>query len=328
MGWILTRCSAMRDERSPFTAALPQATMAGQQLFGREEAATMPEHRSPCPGAGRSGFRSQIEPLSPARWRVEFTARAELREKLDRARELLSHAVPSGDLSELFERALDALLEKETRKRFGRISKLSGAGAERPRKTRTLKESSRHVPVEVERAVWERDAAQCTFVDEQRRRCSERRFLTFEHRQPYARGGPSDRDNLCILCSAHNQASAREAFGPRHIEKKIRARTHRIDSTIVTTQRPLAPDFNQEQALAPDLNGPQSAAADLVKSEAGACDHDQQPLTPDMRQPPLQPNFGAGVLSALCAMGFRRRTHWPRLTVSSPASPGSISTTS
>jgi hypothetical protein len=30
----------------------------------------------------------------------------------------LSHALPSGDLSELFERALDALIEDEARRRF------------------------------------------------------------------------------------------------------------------------------------------------------------------------------------------------------------------
>jgi hypothetical protein len=31
----------------------------------------------------------------------------------------LGHALPSGDLGELFERALDALIEQETRKRRG-----------------------------------------------------------------------------------------------------------------------------------------------------------------------------------------------------------------
>jgi hypothetical protein len=121
-----------------------------------------------CSGAGNSGAPSRLEPLSSSRYRVEFTARAELRDKLERARELLSHAVPSGDLGELFERALDALIEKETRRRLG---------ADRPRKQRQLKEDSRHIPVEIARAVWERDQGQCSFVDAEGRRCSERRFL-------------------------------------------------------------------------------------------------------------------------------------------------------
>ena len=77
---------------------------------------------------------------TPGRVRVEFTARSELSDKLEEARQLLSHAIPSGDLGELMERALDALLEKEKRRRFG---------ADRPRRRRPLKEGSRHVPVEV-----------------------------------------------------------------------------------------------------------------------------------------------------------------------------------
>jgi hypothetical protein len=126
---------------------------------------------------------------------VEFTARAELYEKLEKARDLLSHALPSGDLGELVERAVDALIEQETRKRFG-PDKVCKA-----RKARKLKAGSRHVPVEIDRAVWERDNSQCTFVDGESRRCAERRFLTIEHRTPFALGGPPTLENLCLLCT-------------------------------------------------------------------------------------------------------------------------------
>ncbi|HKY38036.1 MAG TPA: hypothetical protein VJN18_18970 [Polyangiaceae bacterium] len=160
--------------------------------------------------------RARLEPLSPSRLRVEFTARAELYEKLEKARELLSHALPSGDLGELVERAVDALIEQETRKRFG---------AGKARKPRELRPGSRHVPLEIERAVWERDQAQCTFVDGEGRRCAERRFLTIEHKTPFARRGPPTLENLCLLCSAHNLESARQVFGEAHIEAKIRARS-------------------------------------------------------------------------------------------------------
>ena len=218
--------------------------------------------RIPCSGAGVPDARSRLEPLSPSRWRVEFTAGAELYDKLERARELLSHAVPSGDLGALFERALDALLEKETRKRFG---------AGQPRKARALTAGSRRVPVEVVRAVWERDGAQCTFVDEEGHRCGERRFLTLEHRQPFAMGGPSDADNLCLLCSAHNLASARNVFGPRHIDEKILSRTQ---LAIETRASPGA--FEGEQPIGTD-------------------------------SAPLPRDAAAAVLLALCNMGFRRR---------------------
>ncbi|HKY36904.1 MAG TPA: hypothetical protein VJN18_13245, partial [Polyangiaceae bacterium] len=155
-----------------------QLTLGATQPSGAQEV-----HPVTCSGAGvtcsRAGnrARARLEPLSPARLRVEFTARAELYEKLEKARQLLSHALSSGDLGELFERALDALIEQETRKRFG---------AGKPRKARKLKPGSRHVPVEIRRAVWERDQAQCTFIDGEGRRCAEQRFLTIEHRTPFA----------------------------------------------------------------------------------------------------------------------------------------------
>jgi 5-methylcytosine-specific restriction endonuclease McrA len=161
---------------------------------------------------------------------VEFTARAELYEKLEKARELLSHALPSGDLGELVERAVDALIEQETRKRFG------PRRAPAARKARELKPGSRHVPVETERAVWERYNSQCSFVDGEGRRCAERRFLTLEHRKPFALGGPPTLENLCLLCNAHNLESARQVFGEPHIETKIRAKPRAAGADAAQTQ--------------------------------------------------------------------------------------------
>jgi 5-methylcytosine-specific restriction endonuclease McrA len=131
---------------------------------------------------------------------------------------LLSHVVPSGDLALLFERALDTLLEVETKRR---------RGADQPRRRRETRPGSRHVPLDVARAVWERDGFQCTFTGAQGRRCNERRFLTIEHRKPFARGGAASTDNLCLLCSAHNAARAREEFGEAHVEaKRLEAAAH------------------------------------------------------------------------------------------------------
>jgi hypothetical protein len=199
----------------PSAVRSPQAGGAGRN-GGTCSGAGDPIQAHPitCSRAGEPA-RGRLEPLSPARLRVEFTARAELYEKLEKARTLLSHAVPSGDLGELFERALDVLIEQESRKRFG---------AGKPRKARKLKPGSRHVPVEIERAVWGRDQGQCTFVDAEGRRCAERRFLTIEHRTPHAQNGPPTLENLCLFCNAHNLESARQVFGEAHIEAKIRAR--------------------------------------------------------------------------------------------------------
>ncbi len=183
-----------------------------------------------CSGADNAVGSGRLEPLSPARVRVEFTARVEVLDKVEKARQLLSHALPSGDLGELFERALDALVEKESRKRFG-----SGK-SRKPRQHQPEEHSekqrvecnpqktgqtSRYVPVDIQRAVWERDGSQCAFVGVNGHRCNERQFLTIEHRMPFALGGPPKLENLCLLCSAHNLENARRVFGALHVEAKI-----------------------------------------------------------------------------------------------------------
>ncbi|MBN1606061.1 MAG: HNH endonuclease [Polyangiaceae bacterium] len=69
-------------------------------------------------GAAERAAAGRIDPLASRRYRVTFTASQELCDKLERARELTSHAVAPGDLGALFERALDALIAREQKRRF------------------------------------------------------------------------------------------------------------------------------------------------------------------------------------------------------------------
>jgi hypothetical protein len=93
-------------------------------------------------------------------------------------------------------------------------------GVGKPRVPRPLRTGSRHVPLEVARQVWERDGAQCSFVDSEGRRCKERRFLTLEHDQPFALSGQPTVENISLLCSAHNAHTARLVFGEAFIQEK------------------------------------------------------------------------------------------------------------
>ena len=79
-----------------------------------------------------------------------------------------------------------------------RRSKSDEAGEPDPRKRRVQKPGSRHIPVDVERQVRERDSDQCAFTDAEGRRCQERRFLTIEHHIPFAMGGPPTVENLSL----------------------------------------------------------------------------------------------------------------------------------
>src|SRR5450432_555416 len=118
--------------------------------------------------------RRAIEPLSAERFGVHFTADARLREKIEQARALASHRIPSGDLAGLLELALDTLIRELEKQRFaiGRKPRAVRAPAHpnftarealspgdssvesRAAKTsRAANSSSRHIPAAVAREV-------------------------------------------------------------------------------------------------------------------------------------------------------------------------------
>jgi hypothetical protein len=174
----------------------------------------------------------RIVPLSATRARVEFTASTSFCEKLTRAQDLCSHSVPSGAFGPLLERALDVLIAQELKRRDGASRSTAARDSEVARGERTLTEGSRHIPVAVARAVRARDGERCTYEDALGRRCEERRFLTLEHRHPYALGGEPSVENLCVLCQAHNSYAAVNVFGEGYIAARRAAAKGRARSEI------------------------------------------------------------------------------------------------
>lgn len=146
-------------------------------------------------------------PLSPDRYRIQFTAGAATCEKLRLAQDLLRHAVPTGDPAEIFDRALTALLEDLGRRKLG--------AAKQPRTVPAPPSASRNIPAHVKRAVVARDGAKCAFVAASGRRCAERAFLEFHHVVPYARGGPATETNIQLRCRTHNGYEAEAYLGQR-----------------------------------------------------------------------------------------------------------------
>jgi len=71
------------------------------------------------PVATRPG---RIEPLAPARFKVEFTADQEMVENIDKAKALLGPRLAGGELNELFALALRRLVEDLERTKFGKSS--------------------------------------------------------------------------------------------------------------------------------------------------------------------------------------------------------------
>lgn len=63
--------------------------------------------------------------------------------------------------------------------------------------------------------MWVRDGGRCALVATNGRRCTERVFLEFHHREPYVLGGEATVANVSLRCRAHNVYEAELAFGPR-----------------------------------------------------------------------------------------------------------------
>jgi hypothetical protein len=155
------------------------------------------------------------EPLSPDRYAVQFTASSELRDKLEHAKNLMSHANPSLDLAVVVERAVDLLIEKLAKRKLGRTA--------RPRRPRPAKEGV--VTQEARRAATDRDGAQCAWVDDETgRRCTARAFLEMDHVHEKALGGSGKPENMRWLCAAHNRLHAEQTFGRKTIEDAIHHR--------------------------------------------------------------------------------------------------------
>jgi 5-methylcytosine-specific restriction endonuclease McrA len=156
---------------------------------------------------------SRVRQLSPERFKVEFTASAELRRKLELCRDLMSHANSSRDLAPVIERAIDLLLTDLERTRLKRTKRPRTATPSSDRESRARVASA------TRRKVFDRDGLQCTYVSPDGRRCEAHAFLELDHKHPRALGGDSGSENLRVLCRAHNQLAAEQTFGRDTMER-------------------------------------------------------------------------------------------------------------
>jgi hypothetical protein len=156
--------------------------------------------------------RATIAPLSPKRYLLRVTIGQDTHDKLQRARDLLRHAVRDGDLAAILDRALTLLLREAERTKFAAVARPRPETAGSPGSTPRLRPATRQIPAAVKRAVWKRDAGRCAFIGDIGR-CLETAFLEFHHVVPFVAGGASDVGNLQLRCRSHNAHEARVYFG-------------------------------------------------------------------------------------------------------------------
>jgi 5-methylcytosine-specific restriction endonuclease McrA len=205
--------SSLRRLPTPATIADVRSTQV-TYAAGSPASAPSPALPGRAPDAPRSApaaGRSASTPLTPDRYLLKVTIARETQEALERARDLLRHAVPSGDLAVVIDRAVAALLRE--------LERTKVAATTRPRRSATSSRSSRHIPAAVRRAVWRRDEGRCAFIGA-RGRCSETAFLEFHHVVPFADGGPADVGNIQLRCRAHNVYEGELHFGAEAMARR------------------------------------------------------------------------------------------------------------
>jgi hypothetical protein len=167
-----------------------------------------------------------VEPLAPGRYKVQFTASAELHDKLERLRALMRPSVPDGDLAAIVEQAVTEKLQRLEARRFART--------QAPRKTLSESATSpttRQIPAAVKRAVYERDGGQCRYEDAKGRRCTARQGLEFHHRRPFGLGGDHSVANISLACKRHNAYLAEVDYGREAIARHRRFGTRPPEPT-------------------------------------------------------------------------------------------------
>ena len=164
-----------------------------------------------------------VQPLSPGRYKVQFTASAELHHKLERLQALMGSKGLDGDLAAVIEQAVTEKLERLEARRFARTrAPRKGLAGTEP--DPDPDPSSRHIPAAVRRAVSERDGNRCRYVDDRGRRCKERHRLEFHHRHPLGLGGDHSVPNIRLMCRAHNAYLAECDYGREAMARHRRPR--------------------------------------------------------------------------------------------------------
>lgn len=188
--------------RAPSTRLCPDTVGGGSAAAFGAERVTRPDSR---PSPVRS---VAIEPTSPGRYRVQFTADAHLRAKLERLQQLMRATDPDADIAQAIEAAVTEKLERLEASRL--------AKTDRPRthaRDVDVTPHGRHVPAAVRREVRARDGDRCRYVDASGRRCSAQTRLELHHRHPYGLGGDHGVENVCLMCRTHNRLLAEADYG-------------------------------------------------------------------------------------------------------------------
>ena len=175
-------------EREVVVPATASASSPGSTV---ELDLTHPEGGGAPAGTSRSEAipaRSTIVPLTGGESRVHVTVSRETLALLKKAKAGESHRNPGATDDQVLKLALEALIEKQAKRKAS-------------------------VPAKVKREVVARDEGKCQWTLPDGEICGETAMLEIDHVIPRGKGGPDTVGNCRVTCRAHDLEAARREYG-------------------------------------------------------------------------------------------------------------------
>jgi 5-methylcytosine-specific restriction endonuclease McrA len=226
----ITLCS-LAEVAAVFTPANQELVLTAIQGASKREAQIIAQSFGAPKPAKRSTIRAKkvlitppvefgnaesTPPVTAPRYSFSFEVSQEVMDLYTEAHEIMGHLKPE----EVFEKALRHFIAQK--KQAPRVV----AAKVIVKQDNPVPPKSRAVPLNIRRAVLQRDNYQCTYCAADGKRCSERVGLEIDHIKPYALGGSHQIENLRVVCKAHNTLFAEQVFGRDFIRGKQTQATH------------------------------------------------------------------------------------------------------
>jgi hypothetical protein len=150
----------------------------------------------------QTAMRERTKLVNDSELEIKMTLSSNAQAKLARARELIH----TETMAEVFERALDALIEAKE-KSLGKTTMKEPSTPPVKKEIALLPESQnpRYIPAKFKRIIYARSKGQCEYINPKNTRCLSQKHLELDHIMTIAAGGKSEITNLRHLCRNHNQ---------------------------------------------------------------------------------------------------------------------------
>ncbi|HET8723264.1 MAG TPA: HNH endonuclease [Anaeromyxobacteraceae bacterium] len=185
---VVTRIEAVEAAEPTAPTAVPETLLEITEEFGRIVHPGELAGVRATPPATRTSPMTTVEPMTATVSRLHVTVSREFLALLKKARAGESHRNPGATDEHILKLALEALIEKQSKRKAS-------------------------VPAKVKREVVTRDEGKCQWKLPDGSVCGATARLEIDHVVPRGKGGPSTIDNCRILCKGHNLEAARQAYG-------------------------------------------------------------------------------------------------------------------